>query len=557
MGSELPMTSTSRPLKRHALLLQGLERIAMRCTVPVSERMVNQVETALDGGITVGDVSPAIDPTTSVCHGEDLHGKLALTLLTPQIADARVLLLTADREAAAVTAAPDPSTCIRVRLDNAGRLPFRTRAFDHVIIDGDMTVPARPFGRKVVEEILRVAQRDATWLVVTRHRRVPRRIRALRDYRLHLNGSAWSDTLSSVGLQPFARTYVRFDGSRLVEMRAASPVHGDSKSRSWGDAEGVLFCRSTPHPSTLQQVLDHVGAHLGARPQLDTILVRKIGKTASLALVGTERVLIRIPLSPIARARAVRNFSTLSDLRSSTAITGSSVVVPRPLLSGHVGPAQYFVEQQVAAEPAPERLPGTWNDQVLEFITGFHAKTRQWRVVDAPCFAAHFERPLERIAPLIDAAWMPAIERVRSLIAPITGERLPFVWTHGDYTLANCLYHRNGDLAAVVDWELSSREGLPLLDILQCMPVPNESNSDARWQRFDAVRMLFNDPTLQHSPRLRALRRRHWDPFDGSANAARHVLGRPRGQSYRGTSRRSALDDETRLPAAPSIQKHL
>ena len=105
---------------------------------------------------------------------------------------------------------------------------------------------------------------------------------------------------------------------------------------------------------------------------------------------------------------------------------------------------------------------------------------------------------------MIDAAWMPAIERVRSLIAPITGERLPFVWTHGDYTLANCLYHRNGDLAAVVDWELSSREGLPLLDILQCMPVPNESNSDARWQRFDAVRMLFNDPTLQRSPRLRA-----------------------------------------------------
>ena len=308
MGSELPMTSTSRPLQRHALLLQGLERIAMRCTVPRQRTHGKQVETALDGGITVGDVSPGIDPTTSVCHGEDLHGKLALTLLTPQIADARVLLLTADREAAAVTAAPDPSTCIRVRLDNAGRLPFRTRAFDHVIIDGDMTVPARPFGRKVVEEILRVAQRDATWLVVTRHRRVPRRIRALRDYRLHLNGSAWSDTLSSVGLQPFARTYLRFDGSRLVEMRAASPVHGDSKSRSWGDAEGVLFCRSTPHPSTLQQVLDHVGAHLGARPQLDTILVRKIGKTASLALVGTERILIRIPLSPIAGARAVRNF---------------------------------------------------------------------------------------------------------------------------------------------------------------------------------------------------------------------------------------------------------
>jgi hypothetical protein len=466
--------------------------------------MVNHAEAGLDGGIVVGNVSPAIDPTTGVCRGEDLDGKLALTLLTPQIADARVLLLTAVREAAAVTATPDASICIRVPLDSAGRLPFRTRAFDHVIVDGDMTVPSRSFGRKVVEEILRVARRDATWLVVTRHRRLPRRIRALRDYRLQLNGSAWNETLSAEGLHRSARTYLRFDGSRLVEMRAASSIHGDSKARTWGDAEGVLFCRAAPQPSTLQQVLDHVGADLDARPQLDTILVRKIGKTALLAQVGMERVIIRIPLSPIAGARAVRNFSTLSDLRSSTAIAGSSVIVPRPLLSGHVGPAQYFVEQQVVARSAPERLPETWNDQVLQFITGFHVKTRQWRVVDAPCFAAHFERPLERIARMIGAVWMPALERVRSLIAPISGERLPFVWTHGDYTLANCLYHRNGDLAAVVDWELSSREGLPLLDILQCMPVANESNSAARWQRFDAVRLLFDDPTLQHSRRLRA-----------------------------------------------------
>jgi aminoglycoside phosphotransferase (APT) family kinase protein len=74
------------------------------------------------------------------------------------------------------------------------------------------------------------------------------------------------------------------------------------------------------------------------------------------------------------------------------------------------------------------------------------------------------------------------------------GRRLPLVQAHGDFTESNCLFDAKGRLKAVVDWEVAAAEGLPLLDLLQLMPIASESSSHPRWQRFDAWLDIWRVP---------------------------------------------------------------
>jgi aminoglycoside phosphotransferase (APT) family kinase protein len=72
---------------------------------------------------------------------------------------------------------------------------------------------------------------------------------------------------------------------------------------------------------------------------------------------------------------------------------------------------------------------------------------------------------------------------------------VPLAWTHGDFFLGNCLSDAAGGLTGVVDWELFSTAGLPLLDLLQCMVVPGETSSHPTWQRFDRVCGFIGTPS--------------------------------------------------------------
>src|SRR5690606_12280959 len=69
----------------------------------------------------------------------------------------------------------------------------------------------------------------------------------------------------------------------------------------------------------------------------------------------------------------------------------------------------------------------------------------------------------------------------------LCGRELPLVRSHGDFTNENCLYDSAGQLVGVIDWELSAKPALPLLDLVQAMDIAGESSRAPRWQRGDIV----------------------------------------------------------------------
>jgi hypothetical protein len=120
-------------------------------------------------------------------------------------------------------------------------------------------------------------------------------------------------------------------------------------------------------------------------------------------------------------------------------------------------------------------------------------------------FGRMFEDAVRTILDVIPER-REALERILSLLRQrLHGQMLPLVWSHGDFSLGNCLYDATGHLSGVVDWELFSEESLPLLDLFQCMPVHGESNSHPYWQRFQRVLQFienesgfYDEPVLRH-----------------------------------------------------------
>ena len=108
-------------------------------------------------------------------------------------------------------------------------------------------------------------------------------------------------------------------------------------------------------------------------------------------------------------------------------------------------------------------------------------------MVDEAVYQRIFAAPLATVRRHCDSdRSREAIDRLeRSIRASVEGYTLPMAWTHGDFFLGNCLSDAGGHLTGVVDWELFSTAGLPLLDLLQLMVVPGETSSHPTWQRFD------------------------------------------------------------------------
>jgi hypothetical protein len=144
-------------------------------------------------------------------------------------------------------------------------------------------------------------------------------------------------------------------------------------------------------------------------------------------------------------------------------------LIPKVLDQWSVGKTTVFVMN---------RLPGVSLDiaadvldevtgKALDFVIDLHRASAVPCTMDASVHAA-------RIGVLLAAAAArnpPLAAELRSLEEPLqarlSGLNIPKVWQHGDYKVENVLYdQRTRSLTGVIDWELATRDGLPLLDPL-------------------------------------------------------------------------------------------
>lgn len=440
--------------------------------------------------------------------GADLLGRSALPLLGSVTDATGPWLFVAARSVGSLSLGRLPEArFLRAEADYGGTWPFADGTLGGVVIDGDAL--ARGANESVLQSILaearRVNGRQGNVLVVCSHRFMPRRLRAWREYGRH-TAERWRDAAATLGLNARTTGFVRLDDDRITDITLFHD-ECDTKWESRREADRLVLrvTESGRHEAeVITAIVTDASRHLGADLHIDRLSVRKIGKTAIfLSAAGGRRYMMRIARSPIALARATRNFDALACLHHSSLPESIGLCVPRSVVRGQHGGYPYFIETCVPGRPGPlaarsGRQYAGWNMSAAGFIAALHARTLQRVTLDESTMQRIVYEPVARVTA---TSTSPATETVLRRIlafcqATLERRTIPLVQTHGDFTESNCLFDERGLLTGVIDWEVSVAKGLPLLDLLQLMPVPGEASASPRWERFDAWLDLWRDPGL-------------------------------------------------------------
>jgi hypothetical protein len=450
--------------------------------------------------VTIGQAATAISTAEAPAStGADLLGWSALPLLADAAAEGSWLFVLGPLRA---SRSSDPLADARfagIDLPASGLWPFADSSLQGVVIDGDALGAGADEAAilRCLGEAARCVVNERNILVVCGERRMPRNLRELRGYR-RPGANLWRSAVADLG-GPGSSTpvaFASFDGNRLTGLRLTrgiDPASGDRPVLRVSPSSGA-------DDSALSSMVSDASRALKAELRIDRVAVRKIGKTA-VFVTGTDggRHILRIARSPIARRRAVRNFNALDSMRACSLSDRLTAVIPRALGRGACGSYEYFLEACLSGEAGPSRHAprrSGWAAEAVDYISLLHQETARRVVVD--------DGLLERIvggsvATIVRTCATPAAERTLDRLTrrcedSLRGRIIPMVRTHGDFTETNCLFDTTGRLVGVVDWELSEPDGLPLLDLLQLMPVEGENGRSERWQRFDAWMGLLRHP---------------------------------------------------------------
>jgi hypothetical protein len=416
--------------------------------------------------------------------GADVQGWSALPLLAPAQAARGCWLFLRSSGASLAIGPLAAARVVRIGLDHRAAWPFREGSLSGVVIDGDALVGVAD---EALAEARRVTAASGCVLVICGDRMVPA---AWRDW--HRLGrppaGVWQRAMDAHGS---SRTegWCALDGDRVTEL-----MENDGSTRRV--PARAVFRLLTPDGSDLrtllQSIVQEAGGRAGGPLAVERVAVRKIGKTAVFVRDHQgRRSIIRVARSPIALSRARRNYDALAAIH--TGGTSSAQVVPLPLMQGTGAAFPYFVETCLGGTAGPTGSETAWERDAARYVLELHAATAQITPIDQEMDRL-VVRPIERVARGCgsDRALRVLDHLQRRCVGQLGGRSLPLVRTHGDFTTSNCLFDRSGRLTAVVDWELSEAQGLPLLDLLQLMPVA-EDGASRRWARCNAWFDLWHD----------------------------------------------------------------
>jgi aminoglycoside phosphotransferase (APT) family kinase protein len=202
------------------------------------------------------------------------------------------------------------------------------------------------------------------------------------------------------------------------------------------------------------------------------------GRSATCVL-GDEtraRVVARVPLNGLLLARLEEARANLGRLEGRAGIpVAIANLVPRSLgrieLRGRPVFLESALEGNVPGKRARRMFRRTLRRKAADFLTALHRASREDVLLDDDLFEDRIGHYCDHLAAAVEKGRQAeAVRRMKAGIqARLVGSRFPLVVEHGDFHLGNCLFDRLGRLTGVIDWDLGSARGLPVLDLLHLL----------------------------------------------------------------------------------------
>jgi len=189
---------------------------------------------------------------------------------------------------------------------------------------------------------------------------------------------------------------------------------------------------------------------------------------------------LKLPRTEPAAASLRREKQVLRSLQQDVRLGGWSGLLPTVLASGEVAGRPYLVQKAISgAQGATLLARGAPAAELLLAATSaigdLHRHTATPRIVDESLLEHVLGTPVEEVRSampkLREGARAAAVDHIeRDVTASLAGRTVPVGWIHGDFAPTNILFSEEGTtVSGVVDWELATPAGLPLLDVLQLL----------------------------------------------------------------------------------------
>ncbi len=232
---------------------------------------------------------------------------------------------------------------------------------------------------------------------------------------------------------------------------------------------------------------------------LDILRIKNVckcimGNPDVLVIIADDKI-ARLPFDRLSRVRARVSVTMLKALRN-TMLAGC---VPRHLCGGNFLGQPYSCEERLSGAVIEDSAPRMeiLIQKAAELITRFHAETRKIITLDDRSYRRLFSRDFFRLRPYLNEEYKEKLLRMEKVLKKqLLDKEFCVVWRHGDYKIENVLFdEKTREISGVIDWDLSCRNGLPLLDVFYLLLYKDSLFSRKSIGRILRERALMMDFT--------------------------------------------------------------
>lgn len=313
----------------------------------------------------------------------------------------------------------------------------------------------------------------------------------------------WGDKMAEViSSQGYRSTKNR----ESLRERLKEFVLGRLGSRFFAPSYGLVAYVGEPAQSTIDIVLGHVRANSKAPGGAPLAVKQHLVFPGDKAIVSVgaehrpdEDVVAIIAGDALAIERRHAESATLAALAQLP--VHLSRLIPKVMGQFSIGATSVFLLNRlsgVSLDIAVGALDEV-TDRALDFIIELHRESAQTSLIDESTYASRFASLIEAAALRNPALAADLRELNQPLFAALRGLDVPAVLQHGDYKVENVLYDpRDRRVTGVIDWELATLHGLPLLDPLYLVIYNRQIRGD---DGFDVLRQVLVDDQLSAAER--------------------------------------------------------
>ncbi len=267
-----------------------------------------------------------------------------------------------------------------------------------------------------------------------------------------------------------------FNGDITIKERLKSHVFNNRLFKYFSQAACIVACKNGSFVSFLDTLLFRIKQNNFLPAGSDNSLIFKrylVLHDKVILTVGTKmdkfpKLIVKLPLCSDSAMSTRHEIDVLNDLRAKK----MQICKKTPVFhyEGELFDQSFFVFSGIKGFSVDLPLPEMKRVvlKAAEMLAQFHHQTRIECKIGEEELECFFLTPINRLGMLLEGEGAKELEAISNYLAEtLIGKKINLVYNHGDFYHENILIDpKTLEITGIIDWEMSEKRGLPLLDLL-------------------------------------------------------------------------------------------